>query len=227
LSQFSLSGKNALVTGATRGLGYEIAKLLAFAGAHVWMNGRSDETLKTGAENIRADGGQVSTLPFDISDLKAAELAINKAGEENGSFDILVNNVGIRNRRGLFEFNEAEVQQLVNVNLISAFHISRIVAEQMIKRGNGGRIVNISSIAGPIARSGDAVYTMAKAGIDGLTRALAAELGVNDITVNGVAPGYFKTDANEEAAADPAVSDWLKKRTSLGRWGEPDRKSVV
>ncbi len=127
----------------------------------------------------------------------------------------------MRDRRGLFDFDLPSVRRLLEADLVAPFELSRLAGRPMIARGEGGRIVNISSVAGPIASAGDSVYAMAKAGLDGLTRALAAELGPHRITANGVAPGFFRTEPNAAAAADPEVAAWLKGRTSLGRWGEP------
>jgi gluconate 5-dehydrogenase len=199
----------------------EIARLLAQAGAHVLLNGRALAPLETASARIAEAGGSAGALPFDISDTGMVEQAFSRIGAERGRLDILVNNVGIRDRRGLFDLDLAGVRRLLDANLVAAFELSRHAARLMIAGGRGGRIVNVSSIAGPIASAGDAAYTMAKAGLDGLTRALAAELGAHRITVNGVAPGFFKTEANAAIAADPAVTRWLEKRTSLGRWGEP------
>jgi gluconate 5-dehydrogenase len=218
---FALTSQVALVTGAGRGLGLEIARLLAGAGAHVLLNGRAPAPLEAAAARIAENGGSANALAFDIADAPMVDWAFSRIGAERGRLDILVNNVGIRDRRSLFDFDLADVRHLLDANLVAAFEISRRAARLMIAGGHGGRIINVSSIAGPIANAGDAVYTMAKAGLDGLTRALAAELGAHRITVNGVAPGFFKTEANTAIAADPAVTRWLEKRTSLGRWGEP------
>ena len=220
-SSFRLTDQVALVTGAGRGLGLEIARLFASAGAHVLLNGRTAAPLEAAAAQIAGDGGSAGTLAFDIADAAAVEPAFSRLAAERGRLDILVNNVGIRDRRALFDFDLAGVRRLLDANLVAAFELSRRAAQLMIEGGRGGRVINVSSIAGPIARAGDAAYTMAKAGLDGLTRALAAELGRHRITVNSVAPGFFKTEANAAIAADPSVTRRLEARTSLERWGEP------
>ena len=220
-SLFSLSGQHALVTGAGRGLGLEIAAVLARAGARVWLNGRTQAPLDAASQRIAGEGGHAMPLLFDVADEKAAAQAFAHIEAETGRLDILVNNVGLRDRRGLFDFDLDAVRLLIEATLIAPFNLARRAAKLMIAGGRGGRIVNISSIAGPIANAGDAAYIMAKAGLDGMTRALAAELGAHGVTVNSVAPGFFATEANRDAAADPKLASWLKARTSLGRWGAP------
>jgi gluconate 5-dehydrogenase len=187
-SGISLQGKVALVTGAGRGLGQEIAKGLASAGAFVLVNGRTQQLLERAVGAISALGGAALPLPFDVADEAAVATAFKRIRAEHGRLDILVNNVGLRDRRRLFEFEMAAVRRLVEVDLIAPFQVSREAARLMLERGEG-RIINITSIAGPIAAVGDPAYTAAKGGLTALTRALAAELGPSGITVNAVAPG--------------------------------------
>lgn len=218
---FALAHQHALITGASSGLGLACAHALARAGAHVWLNGRAHDKLDAALAAIRAEGGAARALAFDVTDEAAAAGAFARIEAEAGRLDVLVNNVGLRDRRGLFEIDSAGARRLIEVNLTTPFELARRAAKLMIAGGRGGRIVNISSVAGAIANPGDPVYGVTKAGLDGLTRALAAELGPHNINVNGVAPGFFNTEANAAAVADPAIAHWLKSRTALGRWGEP------
>lgn len=211
---FSLEGRRALVTGSNSGLGFAAARLLAEAGASVWINGRDVAATEQAAASIAG----AKPLAFDVADEAAVDAAFATI-KAAGGLDILVNNVGMRDRRSLQEFTRQDVQRLIDVDLVSPFMLCQKASAMM---GQGGRIVNISSIAGIIAQAGDAAYTTAKAGINGMTRALAAELGPQGITVNAIAPGFFKTEPNREAAKDPALLARLQAATSLGRWGEPD-----
>ncbi|MBA3880712.1 MAG: gluconate 5-dehydrogenase [Sphingobium sp.] len=218
MNPFDLSGRVALVTGAGRGLGFEIARALALAGARVVLNGRDEARL---ADAVARIGGDAVARAFDITDAAAVDAHVTEIAAQHGSIDILVNNVGQRDRRALADFAVAEVRALTEANLIAPLMLARAVAPGMIERGRG-RIINITSIAGPIANSGDPVYTMTKGGLAALTRALAADLGPHGVTVNGIAPGFFATEANAAMVADAGIADWLGRRTSLKRWGRPE-----
>lgn len=210
-----LAGRIALVTGAARGLGFEIARDLAEAGATVWLNGRDRNALDAAAQRI---GGKARVLAFDIADDAATEAAMARLAE--GGLDILVNNVGQRDRRDFEEIGRDDMALLLEVNLVAPFDLARRAAP-LLRASPQGRIINITSIASEIAR-GDASYTASKAALDGLTRALAAELGPDGITVNAVAPGFVLTEMNEEwFTGTEEIADHLARRTSLGRWALP------
>lgn len=210
---FSAQGRTALVTGAGRGLGREIALALAGAEADLVLNGRTEAPLLALSREIASTGGRARVAAFDVAEPLGAEQRALLA-----SIDILVNVVGRRDRRRLTDLDAASLRAMLETNLVGGFTLSRAAGLGMGERG-WGRIINVTSIAGPIARAGDAAYTAAKGGLDALTRALAAELGPAGVTVNAVAPGYFATESNSEAVADPEVAAWLGRRTSLGRWG--------
>lgn len=211
----SLSGRVALVTGAARGLGFAIAQRLAEGGAEVWLGGRDERVLD---EATRRIGAGVRALPFDICDDTATAAAFARIEAESG-LDILVNNVGNRDRRALDELDREAMRAMLETNLVAPFDLAHRAAPLMRAR-SCGRIINVTSIAAEIAR-GDVAYTASKGGLAALTRALAAELGPDGITVNAVAPGYFATEANHDMTSDPAIAEHLKRRTALGRWGEP------
>ncbi|MEU3030433.1 SDR family oxidoreductase [Streptomyces incarnatus] len=221
---FRLDGRTALVTGSARGLGLEMARGLAGAGARVVLNGRDPAALAEAAERLRAQGGyDIATAAFDVTDRAAAQAAV----EELGDLDILVNNVGHRDRRGVAELTPGDLNALLDIDLTSAYALSQTVARGLAARGVPGRIVNVSSVVGQLGRTGDVGYATAKAGLDGLTRALAADLGPSGTTVNSVAPGTFATEVNAGLTADPGWERWLRTRTALGRWGRPEEIAGV
>ena len=219
-SSFNLSGKVALVTGASGGLGFEIALGLARAGALVVLHGRDPVRLRAAIALMveREPSALTDTCIADLADEVALKAAVESLAGQHGRLDILVHNASVRDRRPIGALDRAAVRDLIEIDLVAPFDLTRMALRHMPA---GGRIINITSIAGPIARSGDAAYTAAKGGLDALTRALAAELGPRNITVNTVAPGYFATEANRAMTADTEVEAYLQKRTSLGRWGRP------
>jgi gluconate 5-dehydrogenase len=222
---FNLQGQTALITGASRGLGLAMARALVTHGACVWLNGRDPAALQAAVDSCNqldaVRGGQARALAFDVADEAATEQAMAQMLRAGQRLDILINNVGQRRRQTLDALPADALREMLETNLIAAWTLCREAARPMRAQG-GGRIINITSIAGPIARAGDAAYTTAKGGLAAMTRALAAELGPDGITVNAIAPGYFATEANAAMVSDVATQNWLTQRTSLGRWGQPD-----
>ena len=217
---FSLAGKVALVTGGSRGLGLEMSKALAASGAQVLVNGRNLSTIENSLAGLGSGAGKLAPLAFDIGDDRAVDSAFARIAQEFGGLDILVNNVGIRDRRELFAFELEAVRSMLEVNLVGPFNLARRAASLMKTRG-AGRIINITTIAAQIAGPGSATYSAAKGGLEALTRALAADLGPHNITVNAVAPGFFATEFNTAMVANEEIKAFLKRRTSLGRWADP------
>lgn len=213
--QLSLEGRRALVTGGGRGLGLEIARALAAAGAEVWINGRDAARLAVRASALRQEGLAVQSAPFDITDAAARERWF-----EGREVDILVNNATARDRRGTPELPVEAVRELVEVNTLAAYALTQLALPGMLAAG-GGAVVNMCSIAGPRAGPRDPGYTLAKGGLEALTRAQAVELGADGIRVNGVAPGFFATEANRAMVGDPETQAYLEARVPMRRWAEP------
>lgn len=219
-SQFDLSGKTALVTGGGQGLGFEIAAALAEAGARVILNGRDRARLESAADRIKQAGGEASILVFDIANAEAGAAAFRRIAEDFEALDILVSNVGIRHRLPLREITPEDFRRVLDVNLTAAFQLAREAVAMMVPRGQG-RIVFVTSIAGPLGRANDAAYIAAKGGLAAFARALAVEFGPHGITTNAIAPGYFATETNAGMVADPKVEKFVKRRIPLQRWGTP------
>ena len=210
---FDLSGRTALVTGSSRGLGLALARSLATAGARVAINGRTAEAVEAVVAGIE---GSVAA-PFDVTD----EAAVVRAVGALGQVDVLVNNTGMTIRRTLVDLEPEEWRHMLDVNLTSAFLVSRSVAPGMIERGHG-KIVNVCSVMSELARPTTGAYAATKGALKMLTRSMCAEWARHGIQANGIAPGYFRTDLNETLQADAEFDAWLQARVPAGRWGEPD-----
>jgi len=218
---FSLAGRRALVTGSTQGIGFGLARGLAGAGATVVLNGRGTVKVAAAAEKLRAEGFQVEEAAFDVTDGAAATAAVDRIEAESGPIDILLNNAGINRRAALHEMDEADWRAVIDTNLNSVFLVSKAVARHMIPRRRG-KIVNTCSVMSELGRPTVGAYAAAKGALRMLTRSMCADWGPHGIRVNGIGPGYFKTELTSTLASDKAFTDWLVKRTPAGRWGEID-----
>jgi gluconate 5-dehydrogenase len=217
---FDLSGRTALVTGSSRGLGRAMAEGLAEAGATVVLNGADTQRLTMAAAEIRAAGHTVHEAGFDVTNEVEILKAFAGLDAQGLSIDILVNNAGIQFRRPMIELDAADWRRVIETNLTSAFIIGREAAKRMIPRGRG-KIINIGSLTSDVARATVAPYTVAKGGIKMLTRAMTAEWAAHGIQANAIGPGYMLTDMNQALVDDPKFNAWVVGRTPARRWGNP------
>ena len=221
LHLFDLTGRTALVTGSSRGLGRAMAEGLARAGARIILNGAHAERLEDAAAGMRDQGHDVLSQAFDVADEAAVVAAFQALDAQGIAVDILVNNAGIQFRSPMLELGTADWQRVIDTNLTAAFVIGREAARRMAARGRG-KIVNIGSLTSDLARPTIAPYAVSKGGIKMLTRAMAAEWGAMGIQANAIGPGYMVTDMNQALIENPDFDAWVKARTPMRRWGQPE-----
>ena len=219
--RFSLSGRVALVTGASRGLGLAMAEALAEHGATVVINGRDQKSLNEAAKRIGGNDKRIEISAFDVADAAASRAAIEAVAARHGRLDILVNNAGIQHRLPLTEWKDEDFERVVAINLSACFRMARDAARIMIAQRHG-RIINTGSVAAILGRQTIHGYVAAKAGLHGITRSMATEIGRHGVTVNAIAPGYFATELNQALLADAKFTSWVESRTPAGRWARPE-----
>lgn len=219
MTLFDLCGKVALVTGSSKGIGFTIAEALASAGARVVLNGRDPGVLETARTLLAADGAVVEARAFDVTDPTAVTAGVDGIEAGIGPIDILVNNAGMQHRTPLQDFPDDAWHRLFATNVDSVFHVARAVARHMIPRRRG-KIINVCSVQSELGRPGIAPYAATKGAVKMLTKGMCADWGKFGIQVNGLGPGYFKTELTRALVEDTDFTAWLSNRTPAGRWGE-------
>ncbi len=221
-SLFDLTGKTALVTGSSRGIGRALARGLLRAGATVVLNGRGGTRLAEAADELTVEtGGRVLTAAFDVTSSADVDAGVRDVLDRVGDLDVLVNNTGMQQRAPVTEFSDADWHRMLETNLTSAFLVSRALAPHLTARGSG-KIINVCSVQSELARPGIAPYSATKGGLKMLTRGLAADLGPAGVQVNALAPGYIDTELTSALVADEDFTRWLSGRTPAGRWGRTE-----
>jgi len=223
---FDLTGRTALVTGSSRGLGRAMAEGLARAGASVIINGTRADSVQAAVAEMRAAGYQAEGAVFDVTDEAAIVRTFADLDARGVAVDILVNNAGIQLRKPMVDLSTAEWQRVMDTNLTSAFVIGREAGRRMVAR-KFGKIINIGSLTSDLARATVAPYTVSKGGIKMLTRAMAAEWAEHGVQANAIGPGYMVTDMNQALIDNPAFDAWVKGRAPAKRWGLPEELAGV
>ncbi len=216
---FRLDGRIALITGSSTGIGFALARGLGQAGATLVLNGRDAQRLAGAAASLSAEGLQVHSRGFDVCDAAAVDTALASIEAEVGPIDILVNNAGLTRRAAFHELDAADWKLIIDTNLNGLFVVGQAVAKRMVPRGRG-RIINICSVMSELGRPGTSAYTASKGAAKMLTKAMAIDLGPHGINVNGLGPGYFKTELTAALVADDKFNSWLVARTPSRRWGD-------
>ena len=218
---FDLTGRRALVTGSSQGIGMALARGLAEAGAEVILNGRDAGKLDAAVAEFKGQGLAAAGSAFDVTDESAIAEAVSRIERERGPINILINNAGMQFRAPLEDFPAAKFRELMRVNVESMFLVAQAVARHMIPR-KAGRIINIGSVQSELGRQTIAPYTASKGAVKMLTRGMCADWAKHGMQINAIGPGYFKTPLNQALVDNPEFSGWLEKRTPAGRWGTVD-----
>lgn len=221
LKQFDLTGRRALVTGSSQGIGLTIARGLAGAGAEIIINGRDEAKLKAAARDLRELGASVHAAAFDVTVQDAVTVAVDSIERTIGPINILFNNAGMQFRAPLEDYPADKWRELMRVNVESVFLVSQAVARHMIERKHG-KIVNICSVQSELGRPSIAPYTATKGAVKMLTKGMCADWAKHGLQINAIGPGYFKTELNHSLVENAEFSSWLVKRTPAGRWGNVD-----
>ena len=217
---FSVKDKIVLITGSTRGLGFSFASGFADAGAVVVFNGRNREAVDNSVNQIRQNGGQAYGSAFDVCNETEVEQGVEFIEKSIGPVHTLINNAGIQRRNNLENLSLEDWKAVIDVNLNSAFIVSRAIIKGMIAR-KSGKIINITSLMAEGARPTTGNYCAAKGGLKMLTKAMATEWGRYNVQVNAIGPGYFITDLTKHLTEDEKFDAWVKQKVPLGRWGDP------
>jgi gluconate 5-dehydrogenase len=222
MNRFSVEGKLAMVTGASRGIGLGAARALGESGARVILVARSAEALERAAEELKAAHVDAAHSAFDLENTEGIAAWFDECVRQFGQPEILVNAAGVQRRGVATELSLADWNKVLAVNATAIFELSRCFARGLIAAGHKGKIVNIASLMTAAARRGVSAYTASKGAVGQLTKALAVDWAEHGILVNAVAPGYVDTELNKALIEDAAFDAWVKKRCPLGRWGTPE-----
>jgi gluconate 5-dehydrogenase len=221
MNLFDLTGRTALVTGSSKGIGFSLAAALGSAGAALVINARDVVRLEVARRALQDRGLQVHAAAFDVTDAHAVDSGIATIESEIAPIDILVNNAGVQHRAPFAEFPDDAWRRLTSTNIDSVFFVGRAVAQRMIGRKRG-KIINVCSVQSELGRPNIAPYTATKGAVKMLTKGMAIDLGRHGIQVNGLGPGYFKTELTQALVEDETFSAWLANHTPAGRWGDVD-----
>ncbi|MCX5515564.1 glucose 1-dehydrogenase [Kaistia algarum] len=216
---FDLTGRTALITGSSRGIGLAIARGLAEAGASVVLNSRDPKAVEAAVGELRGEGLMASGIAFDVTDPEGVRSAVDEIEKGIGPIDILVNNAGLQKRMPLVDFPLEEFRRVIETNVDAPFIVGQAVARKMIPRGRG-KVINICSVTSELGRATIAPYAASKGAVKMLTKTMCAEWAAHGINVNGIGPGWFKTELNKALVESESFHAWLVQRAPMRRWGE-------